>query len=95
MSPRATSARDAGLALISRINRWVLAASIGLAGVIALVAEHSFHGHTATAAASTSQSQSSGSSASNSTGDSIQQPTQAPSSAAPVAPAPVVVSGGS
>ena len=100
MSPRPTNVRDAGLRLISRLNRWMIAGSIGLAGVISLVAEQSFKGRTARAATtSSSQSSSSSSSGSGSTSSSssgsgsIQQPSQAPAPA-PAAPAPVI-SGGS
>ncbi len=97
---RAAAARDAGLALISRINRWMVAGSVALAALISLVAEHSFHGRTASAATTSSgQSQSSGSSSagtSNSGEDSIQQPSQGPASTqVPATTPPVAVSGGS
>lgn len=96
--------RDAGLRLISRINRWMVAGAVGLTGVISLVAEHSFRGRTVTAAGaiqrqpaapSSSSSGSAGASAPSSDEGGLQQPAQAP------APAPVpsgsvgVVSGAS
>ena len=91
MKPRATTRRDAGLALISRINRWMIAATVALAGVISLAAKSSFHGRTSSA--SSSSSQGSQSSSSSSAAGSLSQPAQAPA-VSPVAPAPVV-SGGS
>lgn len=100
MSPRAVTARDAGLRLIARINRWMIAGAVALSGLISVAAARSFHGHTATnAGAATSQPSSSSSSSSGASGSSdgsgIQQPPQAPSSA-PAQPAPApVVSGGS
>lgn len=93
MNSKAASARDAGLELIRRINRWMIAAAVALAGMISLVAARSFHGHTASAATSSQSSQSSNSSSSNSSGGGLSQPSQAPSPAQS-APAPVV-SGGS
>lgn len=87
------SARDRGLVLISRLNRWMIAAAVALTGVVSIVAKESFHGRTLSQSA-VSQSSSSGGGASSSTG-SIQQPVQPPSSLpAPAVPAPVV-SGGS
>lgn len=97
MNPTPAKAREAGLRLISQLNRWMIAGAVALAAVISVLAEKSFHGHVAKAATSTQSSQSSSSSesSSSSTGGSLQQPAQAPS-AAPVAPAPSpVVSGGS
>lgn len=90
------NARDRGLALISRLNRWMIAGAVALTGVISIIAKESFHGRTLSSSGTVSQSSSSssGSSSSSSSG-SIQQPTQAPSSVpAPVVAAPVV-SGGS
>ncbi|HUZ30265.1 MAG TPA: hypothetical protein VMU90_13530 [Solirubrobacteraceae bacterium] len=93
MSP-STSRRDAGIQLISRINRWMIATAVAFAGVISVVADKSFQGHTATAA-TTSGTQSSSSTGSSSSSGSLEQPAQAPSSA-PAAPASSpVVSGGS
>ncbi len=100
MSPRAVTARDAGLNLIARINRWMIAGAVALSGLISVAAARSFHGRTttptgaATSQPSSSSSSSSGSSSS-SDGSGIQPPPQAPASA-PAQPAPApVVSGGS
>jgi hypothetical protein len=99
MSPRAVTARDAGLRLIARINRWMIAGAVALSGLISVAAARSFHGRTATpTGAATSQpssSSSSSGSSSSSDGSGIQPPPQAPASA-PAQPAPApVVSGGS
>ncbi len=104
MASRSVTTRDAGLALISRINRWMVAGAVASAGVISLVAARSFHGHTVSSSASAvsqpAQSSSSGASGSSSSGSSssgggLGQPAQAPGSgSAQSAPAPVV-SGGS
>ncbi|MFL5824843.1 MAG: hypothetical protein ACJ764_15535 [Solirubrobacteraceae bacterium] len=92
-------ARDAGLALISRINRWMIAGAVGLAGLISFVAAQSFHGRTLTKrVASQGSSAGSSSSAPNSSSSAggIQPPSEAPSSV-PVTPEPSspVVTGGS
>jgi len=102
MTPRAITARDAGLNLIARINRWMIAGAVALSGLISVAAARSFHGRAATSASATSQpsqpsssSTGSDSSSSSSDGSGIQQPPQTPSAApAQSAPAPVV-SGGS
>jgi hypothetical protein len=97
MHPTA-STRNAGLELLSRINRWLIAAAVVVAGVLSLLAERAFHGHTtssagSSAASSTVQPSSSGSSVSSgSSGSGLTSSQSAPSSAP--APAPVV-SGGS
>ena len=98
MAPREITARDRGLALVSRLNRWLIAGAVGLSGVLSVAAAHAFHGHTriansqsAGASSSATRQQSSVSSG----GGSLQQPAQAPTSApASAAPSPVV-SGGS
>lgn len=106
MNPRTVTARDAGLALVSRINRWMIAGAIALSGVISLIAQQAFHGHTVNAsnassaasnASNAASSAASAPSSSSSGSSSLQQPAQAP------APAPSssssssggVVSGGS
>ncbi|HUE25675.1 MAG TPA: hypothetical protein VMP89_02800 [Solirubrobacteraceae bacterium] len=99
MASRAVNTRDAGLALISRINRWMIAGAVAFSGVISLVAARSFHGHTVSAVSQPAQSSSAGSgsssSGSSSSGSGLSQPSQAPAPApAQSAPAPVV-SGGS
>jgi len=97
MNSKSASARDAGLELIRRINRWMIAGAVALAGMISLVAARSFQGHTASAATTSQSSQSSSSgsagSSSSSSGGGLSQPSQAPS---PAQSAPAtVVSGGS
>lgn len=99
MSPKAITARDAGLNLIARINRWMIAGAVALSGLISVAAARSFHGHSTTSASasqpSSSSSAGSSSAGSSSDGSGLQQPAQAPSSA-PAQPAPApVVSGGS
>ena len=42
---RATAARDAGLALVSRINRWLIAGAVTLTAVFSAFAAHAFRGH--------------------------------------------------
>jgi hypothetical protein len=102
MRPHPTKARDAALALVSRLNGWLITGAIAVSGLLSLVAAHAFHGPTASAggaaAGSTAGSQPApqGSTDDGSGGGSssaLQQPAQAPSSA-PAAPSPVV-SGGS
>jgi hypothetical protein len=97
---RAVGAREVGLGLIRRINRWLIAGAVAAAGLFSLLAAHAFHGHTVTAGgASSSAALPSGSpsgipqSASSAAGSGLQAPGQAPAPA-PAAPAPVV-SGGS
>ena len=43
---RAVMARDAGLARISAVTRWMVAGVIALSGGLAVLAAHAFHGHT-------------------------------------------------
>ncbi len=102
MASRTATTRDAGLALIGKINRWMIAGAVAFSGVISLVAARSFHGHTVSSSGSAvsqpaqSSSSSGGSSGSSgSSGSGLSQPSQAPASApAQSSPAPVV-SGGS
>jgi hypothetical protein len=98
MRPQSTKARDAGLALVTRLNGWLVTGAIAVSGLLSLVAAHAFHGHSA-GAATTSAAR--GSPASRPApqpstaggSSSLQQPAQTPS-AAPAAPSPAV-SGGS
>jgi hypothetical protein len=52
---RAASARDAGLARIAKVTRWLTLGAIGLSGALALVAANAFHGRTAANASASSQ----------------------------------------
>jgi hypothetical protein len=95
-------ARDAGLDLISRTNRWMVAGAIGVAGAVSLYASNAFHPQTARSAtsapassatqSSTNPTQSSTNPSQTSTNPGLQSST-APVQATP-APAPVI-SGGS
>ncbi len=104
MIPGSMTARDAGLALISRINRWLIAGAVAFSGLISLAAAHAFHGRSLTSSGhSTGQSGSvqpsappatGGGSGSGDSGTALSQPA-APPTAAPAAPSAPVVSGGS
>jgi hypothetical protein len=90
--------RDAGLALINRVNGWLITGAVVGAGLLSFVAAHAFHGHTVSrdTRASSASNASRGASAphrSSRADGGLQAPTQAPAPAAPAA-APVV-SGGS
>jgi hypothetical protein len=97
--PRAVAAREAGLELIRRVNRWLIAAAVATAGLFSLLTAHAFHGHTVTrggASSSSSAVSSAGSPAGvpqSAGGSGLQAPAQAPATA-PATPTPVV-SGGS
>jgi hypothetical protein len=97
--PRAVIAREAGLELIRRINRWLIAAAVAAAGMFSLLAAHALHGHTVAVGASSNTAAGAGSSSgapqsnSSASGSGLQAPTQIPAPA-PAAPAPVI-SGGS
>lgn len=105
MNSPTVNARDAGLALVSRINRWMIAGAIALSGVISLVAQQAFHGHTVNAsnasspasnASNTASSAASAPSSSSSGSSSLQQPAQAPAAASSSSSSSGgVVSGGS
>lgn len=80
--------RDRGVALISRINRWLIAGAIGLSGVMSLAVASAFKGHPRPQASQSAQSQQPASGASQ-----LSSPAAAPAPAA--GPAGGVVSGGS
>ena len=87
-------ARDAGLARVSSVTRWMMAGVAAVSGGLALLAASAFHGRAlastpAATATQTPATQSPGSSSA----ASVQAPAQAP--VVPVQQAPVVVSGGS
>jgi hypothetical protein len=90
-------ARDAGLDLIGRTTRWLVAGAVGVTGAISLYASHAFRPHPAAAAPALSGSASAPTSVSRSpaqTGASgLAAAPAAPVAAAPSAPA--VISGGS
>ena len=88
---RATAARDAGLELVSRINRWLIAGAVTLTALFSAFAAHAFRGH-GVALGGTGVTHHSHRGDGESSGG-LQQPAQAPAPAQP-SPAPVV-SGGS
>jgi hypothetical protein len=98
-APRGAAAREAGLELIRRVNRWLIAAAVAAAGLFSLLAAHALHGHTVTTGRPSSSSSAVSLAASPSGvpqsagGSGLQAPAQAPAPA-PAAPSPVV-SGGS
>jgi hypothetical protein len=97
-APRGAAAREAGLELIRRVNRWLIAAAVAAAGLFSLLAAHAFHGHTVTTGVASSSSSAASPAASrpvaqSAGGSGLQAPAQAPAPAPP-APSPVV-SGGS
>jgi len=100
-------AREAGLALTRRVNRWMISGAVILTGGVSAVTAHAFHARSpavtsssapaSAAHRSTSSAHRSASSSGSGQGASLQAPSQAPTAAAPApatAPAPVV-SGGS
>ncbi len=100
---RAVMARDAGLARISTVTRWMIAGVLAVSGGLALLAASAFHGRTiangTSSSSQTSSTQSPGQTTpaqttpaqttpAQTTPSSVQAPTTTPA-------APVVVSGGS
>lgn len=98
-APRGAAARQAGLELIRRVNRWLIAAAVAAVGLFSLLAAHAFHGHTVTTGGASSSSSAVSPAGSPSGvpqsvgGSGLQAPAQAPAPAS-AAPSPVV-SGGS
>jgi len=100
--PQITDTREDGLALVSRVNRWMIAGAVIIAAAVTGVTAHSFHAHhaaSASANASPASRQSSAFSQAAAAAAGLQSPSQAPSQAPAQAPAPAtpapVVSGGS
>jgi hypothetical protein len=103
----AVQARDAGVRLAARLNRWVVAAAVALASALTALTAHGYHARAATTRTSAARTgeQSTGTSATASqgtpapaTGATVPAPAPQPPASAPVpAPAAVapVVSGGS
>ena len=46
--PRGVVVREAGLELIRRANRWLIADAVAATGMFSLLAAHAFHRHTVT-----------------------------------------------
>ena len=93
--PSVIETRDAGMDLVRRVNRWLVAGAVSAAGFLSLIASHAFHGHRVAAGDPTS-SASRGvqvPQAPSSSGGGLASPAQAPT---PATPGPgAVVSGGS
>ena len=104
MTAHSLNARDAGLRLIARINRWLVTGAVALTAMIALVTEHAFRAahpapatvNSAAGSAAAPAQPSSGGDDGSATGDGsvLQAPAQAPTPA-PAAPSAPIVSGGS
>jgi len=77
--------RDRGLALASRVNRWLVAGAVGLSAVLSVAAANAFHGHQRTqsspAQVAGAQQQPSGAQQQPSGADSLAQPAQPPAPA--------------
>ncbi len=77
MTHSALTTRDRGFALVGRLNRWLAAGAVALAGGLSIAAANAFHGHTrgqstsnAVSHSSASSNNSASNSSSNSTGGS-------------------------
>ncbi len=93
-------ARDRGLDLVARINRWMIAGAVGVTGVVSVAAANAFKGHSSLTHASAASApapvqQSAPSDDGGGEGGGLQQPAQAPAASQPAPSAPVVSSGGS
>ncbi|HWE07760.1 MAG TPA: hypothetical protein VG325_00300 [Solirubrobacteraceae bacterium] len=100
--PAAVQARERGLWLVSRVNRWMIGLAVLLAGALAGLTAHAFHPKTASAQTATTapSSQTPNAGGAGSAGPApLQSPSSVPAPAVPSpAPGPVgppVVSGGS
>jgi len=85
---RAVMARDAGLRRIWSVTRWLAAGVVALAGALAVIASHSFHGHTVSTSTASPAASQTPAATSNGLAPAQTVPTPTPA-------APVVVSGGS
>jgi len=95
---RRVSAREAGLALAARTNRWMISGAVMLAGGLTAVTVHAFHERSAAVAQSATTAVTGAvpahGSAEENTGAPLQAPSAPPAAAPTPTPAPVV-SGGS
>jgi hypothetical protein len=81
MSRDEVSVRDRGVALVSRVNRWLIVGAIGLSGVLSLAAANAFRGHPRSAQSQASSAATGGAQAQSSGGgSSLGQPAQPPAS---------------
>src|SRR5450755_3803152 len=94
-------ARERGFALVSRVNRWMIAGAVTVAGGVTAVTAQAFHPHKAVvrtaapASSSPAASQPSVPAPLDNGGGGLQASSQPPQSAAPAAGPGPVVSGGS
>jgi len=96
---RRVNAREAGLALAARVNRWMISGAVILAGGLTAVTAHAFHARSAPAvksvtSAGTRAIPTQGSGEENN-GAPLQGPSTSPASAASAPGPAAVVSGGS
>lgn len=96
----AIQAREAGLGVVARANRWMVSAAVALAAGLTALTAHAFHARAATGTASAAASSASAATSSGATASSGDDsaPLQAPAAApqpAPQVPVAPVVSGGS
>ncbi len=88
-------ARDAGLDLSSKLNRWLIAGAVGVTSFLSLIAAHGFHGHSASSRSAIVSRSVGQTSAGASGAGGLTSSVQPPQAASPAAAAPPVVSGGS
>src|ERR1700760_89466 len=90
--PDFVRARDAGLALVGRVNRWMIAAAVLLAAGISAVTAHAFHARSAavtqSAASAARPTVSARQATDDTSGGSLPGPSQAPAPALAAAAAP-------
>jgi len=97
---RAIDARDVGLALVGRANRWMISGAVVLAAGLSALTAHAFHLHAATmqgASSAGSQRTPSGRQAGDEGAGTtpLESPAQAPAAASPTPASAPAVSGGS
>jgi hypothetical protein len=94
---RRAGARQAGLEMVARANRWLISSAVLFAGALTALTAHAFHARAAAATrAQAGRVAPSHSSADRDSSAPLQPPAGAPAVSTPTpAPAPVSVSGGS
>lgn len=92
-SPPTKNGRDAGEALIHRLNGWLITGAVAAAGLVSLVAANSFHGRASGPTVRASNSAAVAPRSASTTRNGLQPPAQSPVPAPATSPA--VVSGGS
>ena len=96
MVSQSANRRDAGLNLLTRLNRWMIGGAIALAVALTGLAQRASHGHARASSAGGAAAPATPAPSSSDDGgaSSLQGPAQVPA-AAPAAPSASVVSGGS